>query len=202
MVYVITRPGVTGGRRSEQWQIRASAFIAAAAAAGTTAGAGLGILGGRVPERWLDLVLVCLGLAAAILGFSALAKPSISPVQCDRETPIRWKLGGPLWWAIRNGWSIGVGATTRIGFWSWYVVPVMSFLAADPLLGIAIYGTYATVRASLVVPMTKGEAKRAAGNSSVRWSAEAALARRPLVQTTTTGYLIFIGLTAVLVSAF
>ena len=53
---------------------------------------------------------------------------------------------GPLWWAIRNGVTLGFGATSRIGFLLWYVVPIGALLFGSPALGAAIYGTYELVR--------------------------------------------------------
>lgn len=62
-----------------------------------------------------------------------------------------------------NGATLGVGASTRIGFWLWYVVPFAALLFGNPLLGAMIYGTYATVRGMavwgilLVLPYLVGE---------------------------------------------
>jgi hypothetical protein len=50
-------------------------------------------------------------------------------------------------WAIRNGLALGFGATSRIGFWLWYVVPLGAFLVGDPIFGAVIYGTYSLIRA-------------------------------------------------------
>jgi hypothetical protein len=54
---------------------------------------------------------------------------------------------GPLGWATRNGLALGIGATSRIGFWLWYVMPVTALLSASPLAGAAIYGLYGALRA-------------------------------------------------------
>jgi hypothetical protein len=42
---------------------------------------------------------------------------------------------------------LGFGATSRIGFWLWYAIPLGAFLVGDPVAGAAIYGTYGLVRA-------------------------------------------------------
>ena len=42
---------------------------------------------------------------------------------------------------------MGFGATSRIGFWLWYVIPLGAFFLGDPGAGAAIYGTYAVDRA-------------------------------------------------------
>ena len=71
----------------------------------------------------------------------------VQPPQFDCETPQRWVHQGPLRWATRNGLTLGFGATSRIGFWLWYVIPLGAFLVGDPRLGAAIYGTYGLIRA-------------------------------------------------------
>lgn len=53
---------------------------------------------------------------------------------------------GPLRWATRNGLALGFGATSRIGFLLWYVVPLGALLSGSPAFGAAIYGTYGLVR--------------------------------------------------------
>jgi hypothetical protein len=42
---------------------------------------------------------------------------------------------------------LGFGATSRIGFWLWYVIPLGAFLIGDPVASAFIYGTYGLVRA-------------------------------------------------------
>jgi hypothetical protein len=42
---------------------------------------------------------------------------------------------------------LGFGATSRIGFWLWYAVPLGAFLIGEPVAGAIIYGTYGLVRA-------------------------------------------------------
>ncbi len=42
--------------------------------------------------------------------------------------------------------TLGLGATTRIGFWLWYVVPIAALLGGRPALGAAVYGLYGLVR--------------------------------------------------------
>jgi hypothetical protein len=68
-------------------------------------------------------------------------------LQFDCETPQRWINKGAWRWATRNGLTLGFGATSRIGFWLWYVIPLGAFLLGDPLASAVIYGTYGLVRA-------------------------------------------------------
>ena len=42
---------------------------------------------------------------------------------------------------------MGLGATSRIGFWLWYVIPVGASLIGDSVASGIIYGTYGLVRA-------------------------------------------------------
>jgi hypothetical protein len=74
------------------------------------------------------------------------------PPQLDCETPRDWLRKGPLRWAIRNGLALGFGATSRIGFFLWYVVPLGALLSGCPVLGAIIYGTYGLVR-GLAAPL-------------------------------------------------
>jgi hypothetical protein len=53
---------------------------------------------------------------------------------------------GPLRWATQNGLALGFGATSRIGFWLWYAIPLGAFLVGDPRLGAVVYGTYGLIR--------------------------------------------------------
>jgi hypothetical protein len=85
-------------------------------------------------------------LASIIIAIVELNGRRIRLLQCSRETPKYWLEHGPLKWAIRNGLALGCGATFRIGFWLWYVIPVSAFLIANPLLGMILYGTYAITR--------------------------------------------------------
>ena len=84
-------------------------------------------------------------LAVAVSGLEFLGR-RIQPPQFDCETPQRWVHKGPLRWAIQNGLALGFGATSRIGFWLWYAIPLGAFLVGDPRLGAVVYGTYGLVR--------------------------------------------------------
>jgi hypothetical protein len=85
-------------------------------------------------------------VAIAVGGRKARGR-RIQPLQFDCETPQRCVNKGALRWTIRNGLTLGFGATSRIGFWLWYVIPLGAFLIGDPVVGAAIYGTYGLVRA-------------------------------------------------------
>lgn len=120
----------------------------ASAAAGVLAGAAVGALGGIVSDSTRAVSGTIIGFAAMCTGIVGLVSLSPNPLQCNRETPRKWVRKGPVAWPLLNGVALGFGATTRIGFWLWYVVPAGSFLVADPRIGAAIWGTYGLTRAS------------------------------------------------------
>lgn len=66
--------------------------------------------------------------------------------QSDRETPARWVDRGPFVWASTMGGLLGIGFTTRIGFWSWYFIPVLAFGSGSPIFGGLMWGIYGGLR--------------------------------------------------------
>jgi hypothetical protein len=91
-------------------------------------------------------VATLLAVVAGVVGAVELSGRRIMVLQCDRETPRRWVDRGAVRWAVKTGMALGVGGTTRIGFWLWFVVPLGVFLVGDVAAAGAIYGTYAVVR--------------------------------------------------------
>ncbi len=132
------------------WIGKALVYSLAAALAGGVAGALLGMAGGHLSTRLRLAGAGLLAIPAIALGGWDLARAHLRPLQCDRETPQRWMCAGALRWACRNGATLGLGATTRLGFWLWYVIPLGALLAGRPALGIAIYGGYGLVRGGAV----------------------------------------------------
>jgi hypothetical protein len=129
------------------WISKAAVYVVASAVAGLVAGAALGTVGELLP---LDLRLAVgsiLSLVAVTVGSLELFGRRMQPLQFDCETPQRWVNKGAFRWATRNGLTLGFGATSRIGFWLWYVIPLGAFLIGDPAAGALIYGTYGLVRA-------------------------------------------------------
>ena len=53
-------------------------------------------------------------------------------------------------WAMRNGLTLGIGATSRIGFALWYAIPFGVFCLGDPEAGAFIYATYGGLRTGLM----------------------------------------------------
>lgn len=79
------------------------------------------------------------------VGIAGLVSGS-RPLQCDRETPVAWVKKGPIAWPLLNGAALGFGATSRLGFWLWYFIPIGAFLMAQPLMGAAIWAAYGFTR--------------------------------------------------------
>jgi hypothetical protein len=86
-----------------------------------------------------------LGGLAVIAGVTDLLGES-RPVQCDRETPLDWISRRRAIWPLANGAALGFGATSRVGFWLWYSVPIGSVLSAWPPAGAVIWGIYGFTR--------------------------------------------------------
>lgn len=113
---------------------------------GALSGLLLGAAGSRVP---LDLRLALSSVLAPIgivLGGLESVGRGLRPLQCDRETPKRWVEDGSARWAMKNGLALGCGASSRVGFWLWYVIPAGAFLFGSAALGSLIYGTYGLTR--------------------------------------------------------
>ena len=127
-------------------------FAIAAGGSAVLTGALLGLTGGLLPLQARVSSATVLSLIAMALGTWELIVGRLNPLQCNRETPQQWIRKGPYHWALRNGIALGIGITTRIGFWIWYVVPVSAFLIGRPLEGAIVYGTYGIVRGATVWP--------------------------------------------------
>lgn len=99
-------------------------FVVSAAAAGSALGALLGAIGALIPEgvRWACVTL--LTLSASYVGARELLGRQFLPWQRNRETPRVWLDQSSMWWAAKNGAALGVGVTSRVGFWVFYVVPL------------------------------------------------------------------------------
>jgi hypothetical protein len=145
----------TPNRRGEG--ARLFVYAAAGTGAGALAGALLGLLGGLVPVDVRVATAVILSLAIGVVAMVELAGRRVPLLQMDRETPYGWLAPGPLWWALRNGASLGFGARTRLGFWLWYVIPLGALLAADPILGAVGYGLYGFTRTAGVAGLVRLE---------------------------------------------
>jgi hypothetical protein len=129
------------------WISKAVVYSLSSALAGLVTGAVLGAVGSLLPLDFRLAAGSILAVIAIAVGGLEFFGRRVQLPQFDCETPQRWVHRGPLRWATRNGLTLGFGATSRIGFWLWYVVPLGAFLLGDPRLGAIIYGTYGLVRA-------------------------------------------------------
>ena len=85
-----------------------------------------------------------------LVGSLGLFSKPLPLLQHDYETPQSWINIGALRWASINGLVLGFGATSRLGFWLWYAVPLGAFLFGRADLSAAIYGTYGAARGLVV----------------------------------------------------
>jgi len=112
-------------------------MLLSAALGASVLGAALALFG-SVLDRPSRLVLVAVILGAVMVG--ALAGPK--PWQLDRETAMSWLVHQDWRTAAFNGISLGLGFTTRIGFWLYYLVIVAAMMSPGYLWGAAIVGAY------------------------------------------------------------
>jgi hypothetical protein len=121
-------------------------FPLLAGVGGAVSGLLLGAAGGDVPlDVRLALSSVLAPVGVLIGALESVGRP-LRPLQCDRETPKRWVEQGYARWSIKNGLALGCGASSGVGFWLWYLVPVGAFLFGSAALGFLIYGAYGLVR--------------------------------------------------------
>lgn len=124
-------------------------FSATTLISGAVVGAALGSLGSLVPRPGRVALALVIGLGAGSVALLGLTGRPLRVPQCTRQTPQNWLMLGYWKWAIRNGLSLGIGASTMIGFWVWFVTPCASFLFGSPLAGALIYGSYGLIRGSM-----------------------------------------------------
>ena len=77
-------------------------------------------------------------------------------VQRNTETPKRWIDEGRYHWAFKNGAALGFGGSTRLGFWSWYLIPIAAGAAGSTPAGAMIWGGYAFVRTATSIAFGRG----------------------------------------------
>lgn len=146
MIYVITHPAVMRSQYLHRWQARALTFTLSAIGGSVAAGTLLAAAGSTIASRERLAIAASLGIVAVGVGCRELAGRPLPLLQRNRETSRKAMSRGALRWAAANGVTLGIGATTRIGFAIWYLVPAGAFVVGNPLLGAAIYGAYGLVR--------------------------------------------------------
>jgi hypothetical protein len=144
-------------------------FSLASVFGSAAAGAVLGALGSHIATEQRIIVATIFAPLALIVGTIELFADRAPVLQCNRETPQRWVHGGALRWAVQNGLVLGVGATSRIGFWLWYVVPVGAFAIGEASLSAALYGAYGFVRGVSLWPILLASRWASEGTSVTAW---------------------------------
>lgn len=174
------------------------AYTMAASLAAAGSGGVFGLIGTQLslPGRAaIASLLALLGLAVGVLD---LGSSRLSVLQCDRETPQSWMRFGALRWAAVNGAMLGLGFTSRIGFWLWYVVPAGSLLLGDPWLGAAIYGLYGFVRSGAIWLLVSGKLNRVGRGEPSDWL----IMQYGRAQTVTAAQLVVLAAATVLIVGF
>lgn len=139
---------MTGTRIRTTWRKKALAFTLSSTAAGMLSGAVLGAVGADFSTDQRSAVAFAAAVTAIGIASAQLSDHRFGPLQRDRETPRVWLYHRPVHWALLNGFALGLGITSRLGFWLWYAVPVAAFCTGDASLGAILYGSYALARAS------------------------------------------------------
>lgn len=176
----------------QSWILTALEYTVAAALGGAAAGYALGTAGALLPLAGRLAVATLLAAIAVALGAIELAGKHPRVLQCARETPRWWVEQGAAVWALRTGLALGCGATTRVGFWVWFTVPVVPLLCGDPLLGTITYGAYGLVRGAAVFAwvLSSRRNRDPLSAGSVAW----VLSNRAVVRRVAAAQLMFVGL--------
>lgn len=125
---------------------KALAFSLSTTITGVLVGVALGLVGKCIALETRIILATVAVVAGLVIGAIDLAIVHIPVVERNCETPRRWLRYGALRWAIVNGVALGLGFTSRVGYWIWYLIPVASLLFADVILGAAVYSAYALFR--------------------------------------------------------
>lgn len=137
------------------WKIKLALYVIAGTASGAAAGALVSVplwVAADPPPAWLMTSAAFFGCVLAIIGLTGRRVPLL---QYDVATPQAWLHQGPVRWALKNGAALGFGASSRIGFALWYVVPVFAFFEGNPGAGAAVWGAYGLSRTIGAWPMMR-----------------------------------------------
>jgi hypothetical protein len=126
-------------------------YAGAALLAGLLFGALLGGLGAWLASYIRAGLWATAGVLGIVFGVLELLRGKAALLERDCETSQRWLHQGPLRWAAKNGFMLGLGFTTRIGYCLWYWVPICAFLSGSISAGAAVYAVYSFTRC--IVPM-------------------------------------------------
>lgn len=171
-------------------------YMVSCAGSGAASGLFLGFAGmyAALPTR--VAVATLFAITALVATALEVVDHAVPPLQCDRETPQRWLHAGPLRWAVRNGLALGCGATTRIGFWLWYAIPIAALLSASPAFGAGVFATYGFTRGLVPFAVTAVFTRKPDWNYGM-WL----IARRDLAGAVAAGQLAFVAMTVLVAVA-
>jgi hypothetical protein len=151
MIYVIRVRGVHRGRSFKGWRRKAAIFFVSAVLASALLGGLLGALGAALSastRHWLVFGVSLLGTA---FGGAELLGRRVWLLQRDHETNQSWMRFGATVNSAANGVAIGLGFSTRIGYWLWYVLPVVAVFYGSWQIGILLFVVYSSIRAGIAV---------------------------------------------------
>ena len=153
-------------------------LTATAAVAGAGVFAVIAVAGAAFPAVSRGLVA-----ASASLVLVAAAWRRSRPWQRDAETPTEWLEREGLGVAVRNGFALGAGFLTRLGFWIWWALPVLVFESGSVRAGAVVGATYGAVRlgsSSLVAAGAEAARSDRLPRRLLGWRPRAALVADPL----------------------
>ena len=176
--------------------IAALSFAVSAAVAAAVAGGVLGLLGSFVDADVRTVIATLGALCAVALGGVGWFGRGPQILQCDSETPMRWVNTSPLRWGLPTGALLGIGATTRIGFWSWFLIPAAAFLLGSPVIGAMVFAAYGATRGlagAVLFAISLIEYRRGRDfNEEALWLVH----RQPAARLLSAGQLVVVGATA------
>ncbi|MBB4941351.1 hypothetical protein FHR32_005728 [Streptosporangium album] len=158
---MITRARVSGCFGSPV--VAGAVLLLSAIAGAALTGSLLGLLGSALQPAMRALLAV---VAVSAVAVGVVVRPV--PWQLDRETAPGWLLYQDWRTAAYNGLALGLGFTTRIGFWLFYLVPLTAFVVADPVLGAIGYAVFAVSRVGVSVLLAAADIWIGGGITRVR----------------------------------
>lgn len=100
----------------------------------------------------VDYVIIAVVAVVAGSGLYELitARRPKTIVQRNVETPLEWTSKSGAEWALKNGFALGAGVGTRIGFSVWYIMPITALALGTFFGSVAIFAVYGFCRTAFV----------------------------------------------------
>lgn len=147
--------------------LKVTSALAGGTISGLLAGGLLGFAGSGASADARSGLGTLLAIGGIFIWLANRAGRAVRPWQRDAETPLAWLSISPYAWSLLHGAALGVGATTRIGYWLWYAVPSAAYLSGSATAGATIYGMYGFSR-MLTVAVAAIHAVRQEGDAGHR----------------------------------